>query len=106
MCPKADLPAPRSALDSKSVASGGTLMATGAALIGKNLDAVNQAASQVTGPLQQSHDTLQQFGLWDTITSFASSNPALVGGALGVLVIGLGAFVAYDRIRSLRAEAH
>jgi GH24 family phage-related lysozyme (muramidase) len=91
-CPKGDVPPPRSSLglfDSKSVTSGGTIAATGVALISKANDAAE--------PIKQAQSNLQDLGLWDFITAHCIELGAVV-------LIVLGAFVVWDRIRHLHAE--
>jgi lysozyme len=98
-CPKADLPASRSALDSKSIAAGATTAATGASLVANGIEQANTAAE----PLRQAHETIDQLGLWDQAVAFVTGHPLLIAGAL---VAVLGAFMAWDRWRHLHEEAH
>jgi len=96
-CPKADLPPSRSPLDSKSIAAGGSLVATGAAAVSKGID----QASAVAEPAKQAQETLQSFGLWDQVVAFATHHPLII---VGGIVLVLGAFIAWDRWRHLHQE--
>lgn len=94
-CPKAELPPARPALDSKTVAAGGTAIATTGSIIA--------AANDAAAPVEQAKENLEQLGVWDQLVALALHHPIEIAG---LVVIGLLVFVVFDRWRHLHAEAH
>ncbi len=97
ICPKGDLPPVRSALDSKTVAAGGTAIATTVSLMSK----VSDTTSAIAQPATQVRDNLASLGLWDGLVALVSAHAVEIAAAVVIALIG---FMIYDRVRHLRAE--